>query len=77
MGLSPENTLILSSYHFSLSIDALLSEPALMLRRVMDRVPFQWQTSAATQIRWGLRYINDTYGSPCAAWSHEQATGWY
>ena len=36
-----------------------------------------WQTSAATQIRWGLRYIKDTYGSPCAAWSHEQATGWY
>ena len=36
-----------------------------------------WQTSAATQIRWGLQYIKDTYGSPCAAWSHEQATGWY
>ena len=36
-----------------------------------------WQTSAATQIRWGLGYIKDTYGSPCAAWSHEQATGWY
>ena len=27
-----------------------------------------WQTSAATQITWGLRYIRDTYGSPCAAW---------
>ena len=36
-----------------------------------------WQTSAVTQIRWGLQYIKDTYGSPCAAWSHEQATGWY
>ncbi|MGH3163481.1 MAG: lytic transglycosylase domain-containing protein [Streptosporangiaceae bacterium] len=36
-----------------------------------------WQTSAVTQIKWGLRYIRDTYGSPCAAWSHEQATGWY
>ena len=36
-----------------------------------------WQTSAATQITWGLRYIRDTYGSPCAAWSHERATGWY
>ena len=36
-----------------------------------------WQTSAATQITWGLRYIRDTYGSPCAASSHEQATGWY
>ena len=27
-----------------------------------------WQTSAVTQIRWGLRYVRDTYGSPCAAW---------
>ena len=36
-----------------------------------------WQTSAATQITWGLEYIRDTYGSPCGAWGHEQATGWY
>jgi hypothetical protein len=36
-----------------------------------------WQTSAATQIRWGLEYIKGTYGSPCGAWDHEQATGWY
>ena len=36
-----------------------------------------WQTNAATQIKWGLEYIKNTYGSPCAAWDHEQATGWY
>jgi hypothetical protein len=36
-----------------------------------------WQTNAATQIRWGLGYIRSVYGSPCAAWSHEQADGWY
>ena len=36
-----------------------------------------WQTDAATQIRWGLEYIQATYGSPCGAWAHEQATGWY
>ena len=36
-----------------------------------------WQGNAATQIRWGLTYIQGTYGSPCAAWSHEQADGWY
>ncbi len=35
------------------------------------------QTDAATQIRWGLTYIKNTYGSPCGAWSHEQADGWY
>jgi hypothetical protein len=36
-----------------------------------------WQTNASTQIKWGLGYIKGTYGSPCAAWSHEQADGWY
>jgi hypothetical protein len=36
-----------------------------------------WQSNAATQIRWGLGYIKSLYGSPCGAWSHEQATGWY
>jgi hypothetical protein len=36
-----------------------------------------WQTNAATQIKWGLKYIKGTYGSPCGAWSHEEATGWY
>jgi hypothetical protein len=36
-----------------------------------------WQSSARTQIRWGLRYIKQIYGSPLAAWQHELATGWY
>jgi hypothetical protein len=36
-----------------------------------------WESDAATQIRWGLEYIQGTYGSPCAAWAHEEADGWY
>jgi hypothetical protein len=36
-----------------------------------------WQTDADTQIRWGLQYLHDTYGSPCGGWAHEQADGWY
>jgi hypothetical protein len=36
-----------------------------------------WQTDPATQIRWGLGYIQATYGSPCAAWAHEESAGWY
>jgi hypothetical protein len=36
-----------------------------------------WQSNATTQIRWGLSYIQATYGSPCAAWAHEEAAGWY
>ena len=36
-----------------------------------------WLSNPATQIRWGLAYIQDRYGTPCGAWSHQQATGWY
>jgi len=36
-----------------------------------------WQSDARTQIRWGLQYIKQRYGSPYAAWQHELATGWY
>ncbi|HEX5534994.1 MAG TPA: hypothetical protein VFX33_14735 [Actinomycetales bacterium] len=36
-----------------------------------------WRTNPATQIRWGLQYIEDVYGSPCSAWAHSQATNWY
>lgn len=36
-----------------------------------------WRTNPATQIRWGLGYIKDRYGSPSAAWSSWQANGWY
>ena len=36
-----------------------------------------WRKSATTQIRWGLGYIERRYGSPCAAWGHAAASGWY
>lgn len=36
-----------------------------------------WQHSAETQIRWGLGYIKNRYGSACAAWSFKQGHGWY
>ncbi|HET6563686.1 MAG TPA: lytic transglycosylase domain-containing protein [Marmoricola sp.] len=36
-----------------------------------------WATNPATQIRWGLGYIADSYGTPCSAWAHSQASGWY
>ena len=36
-----------------------------------------WQTDPTTQIKWGLTYITDTYGSPCGAWDQEEATGGY
>lgn len=36
-----------------------------------------WATNPVTQIRWGLGYIRDRYGSPCGAWSHSESSGWY
>lgn len=36
-----------------------------------------WRTNPATQIRWGLGYVKDRYGTPCAAWSFKSANGWY
>jgi hypothetical protein len=36
-----------------------------------------WRDNPETQIKWGLGYIDDRYGSPCAAWGHSEDTGWY
>ena len=36
-----------------------------------------WVSNPVTQITWGLGYIQDRYGSPCGAWGHSQAVGWY
>ncbi|MGP3984174.1 transglycosylase SLT domain-containing protein [Streptomyces sp. KR80] len=36
-----------------------------------------WRTNPATQIKWGLNYMNDRYGSPCGAWEFWQANNWY
>ncbi|MEV5971021.1 transglycosylase SLT domain-containing protein [Streptomyces sp. NPDC051921] len=36
-----------------------------------------WKTNPATQIKWGLNYMNERYGSPNAAWAFWQTHGWY
>lgn len=35
--------------------------------------------AAAAQIKWGLAYVHDRYGTPCAAWSFEtsHSPNWY
>ena len=33
-----------------------------------------WATNPATQITWGLGYIEARYGDPCGAWAHSQAS---
>jgi len=36
-----------------------------------------WQTNPATQITWGLGYIDSRYGSPCGAKAHSVLKNWY
>ena len=36
-----------------------------------------WKTNPATQIKWGLKYVAERYGTPCSAWSFKAAHGWY
>ena len=43
----------------------------------MATVADDWRTNPATQITWGLNYIEDRYGTPCGAWGHSQNYGWY
>jgi hypothetical protein len=43
----------------------------------MATAGLDWKTNAATQIRWGLGYIKQRYGSPCGALDHSNSVGWY
>jgi flagellar biosynthesis GTPase FlhF len=43
----------------------------------MSSVADDWRTNPATQIQWGLNYMNERYGSPCDAWSFWQANQSY
>ena len=36
-----------------------------------------WRTNPITQINWGIGYIKGRYGTPCSAWAHSSAVGWY
>lgn len=36
-----------------------------------------WRTNPVTQIKWGLKYIKSTYGTPCQAWAFKAGHGWY
>jgi hypothetical protein len=42
-----------------------------------DNLPADYETNPVSQIRWGLWYIKDSYGTPCSAWEFKQANNWY
>ncbi|MFI7354868.1 transglycosylase SLT domain-containing protein [Streptomyces avidinii] len=39
----------------------------------MSSVAADWRTNPATQIKWGVNYMNQRYGSPCQAWAYWQS----
>jgi hypothetical protein len=43
----------------------------------MATVAADWRTNPVTQIKWGLGYIEERYGSPCGAWGFKQGHGFY
>lgn len=36
-----------------------------------------WETNPKTQIKWGIGYIKERYGTPCGAWQHSEDNNWY
>ena len=43
----------------------------------MEIISSDWRTNPVTQIRWGLRYIDIRYISPCKAWSKFKQSNYY
>jgi hypothetical protein len=42
-----------------------------------DNLPADYMTNPVSQIRWGLWYIANSYGTACSAWEFKQANNWY
>lgn len=51
--------------------------PQALPGRKMSSEGSDWRTNPVTQMRWGVKYIKQRYGTPCGAWKHSKRTGWY
>jgi hypothetical protein len=47
--------------------------PAIKMEVISD----DWRTNPVTQIRWGLRYIDIRYETPCGAWAKFKRSRYY
>lgn len=43
----------------------------------MEVIASDWRTNPVTQIRWGLRYIDIRYDTPCKAWAKFKRSRYY
>ncbi len=51
--------------------------PQALPGRKMASAGADWRTNPATQIKWGLGYVKQRYGTPCGAWGFKRSHGWY
>ncbi|BFU42356.1 lytic transglycosylase domain-containing protein [Krasilnikovia sp. MM14-A1004] len=51
--------------------------PQALPGKKMASIADDWEDNPATQIKWGLNYIEGRYNTPCGAWNHSENTGWY
>ena len=63
--------------HASNSYTGAYGIPQALPGSKMSSAGPDWPNNATTQIKWGLGYIAERYGTPCGAWSYWQANGWY
>jgi hypothetical protein len=65
------------NYKASNSASGAFGIPQALPGNKMAAYGDDWRTNPATQIKWGLNYIEGRYDTPCGAWSHSESTGWY
>lgn len=51
--------------------------PQALPGKKMASAGADWKTNPETQIKWGLKYIDKRYKTPCGAWSAFKKKGWY
>lgn len=51
--------------------------PQSLPAKKMSEAGHDWRYNPLTQIRWGLNYIKERYGSACNALKHHDKKGWY
>jgi hypothetical protein len=51
--------------------------PQALPAEKMSTAGKDWRYNPITQVKWGLSYIDDRYGTPCKALDHHNKKGWY
>jgi len=65
------------NYQASNAVSGAAGIPQALPGSKMAAIANDWRTNPVTQMKWGLNYITQKYGTPCSAWAHSQQTGWY